>query len=107
MANIYLQKWGDGGWKNNLSLNLTDICRQFQRYLQRFWIDFLRHFEVEHPETCPLKKGKFHMRNYIMPMYLIEHNFFLGTFNMKFVVSRESVIHTCVIFYFDTIEKVQ
>lgn len=46
------------------------------------------------------------MRNYVMPMYLLEHNFFLGAFNMKFLVSRESVAHSCVIFYFDIVEKV-
>ncbi|KAK9752889.1 hypothetical protein QE152_g3890 [Popillia japonica] len=106
-ANIFLQKWGDGGWKNSFAFELKDVCRQFITFLKGFWIDFLTHFEVDDPENCPVRKGKYHMRNYIMPMHLIEHNFLLGTFNMKFVISRESVVHSCAVFYFDTVEKLE
>lgn len=57
-TDVSLQKWGDGGWKNQLNFKLTDTCRQFLKYMRRFWTDFLKHFEVDDPESCPLKKVK-------------------------------------------------
>lgn len=55
-ANIFLQKWGDGGWKNSFAFELKDVCRQFIKFLKGFWIDFLTHFEVDDPENCPVRK---------------------------------------------------
>ncbi|CAH1380061.1 unnamed protein product, partial [Tenebrio molitor] len=88
---LSVDRWGDGGWISIPFMPMREnICEYFLTYFKEIWVQVMRSMEVKDPESCPIPKGHYVIKNQALDFSQISIPFWSGRVRLTLFAQRKN-----------------